>query len=108
MLGLTRSSISRPAECPACRGDVFVPMLRAYRYAGARRERAGDVAQCAACGCAVTLLRDGRVLRAAGAASAAPARADRAPGAAPGGTGRSGPGWLDPDMTDPTHDGGGL
>ena len=95
MLPWRNTTIRRPVECPSCRGDVWVPQLRAYRYAAGRREHAGDVAQCAACGCVVTLLRDGGVVRMAGARAAAARPAEARP---PGGQATGRPGELDPDM----------
>lgn len=98
--------IVRPVACPDCRCDVWVPQLRAYRYAAnAPRVAAGDVAQCARCGYVAVLLEDGSVLR---VANARPVAQPENVAPAPGGTGRSGPGWLDPDMADPTHEGGGF
>lgn len=99
--------IAAPAACPSCAGTVWVPMLKAYRYAGSAREHAGDVADCAACGCRCTLLRDGRVLRLGGArAGSGPAQAGSAAAVPTGGYGTGGPGWLDPDMvTLDTHAG---
>lgn len=90
--------IAAPAACPSCGGSVWVPMLRAYRYAGSAREHAGDVADCAACGCRCTLMRDGMVLRLGRAAQAQPPAADARAQAEPGGYGTGRPGWLDPDM----------
>ena len=90
------STIRTPAKCPSCAGDVFVPMLKAYRYAGEVREHAGTVADCAQCGLRLTLMRDGRVLR---LASPAQSRAPEPPrDAQPGGHETGRPGWLDPDM----------
>lgn len=87
--------IARPAACPACCGEVWAPALRAYRYSGAQREAAGTVADCVACGCRCTLLREGGVVRFGGRAVAGPAaRAEPLPGGH--GTGRAG--WLDDDM----------
>ena len=104
MVNPFKSHIAAPAKCPSCAGDVFVPMLKAYRYAGEVREHAGTVADCAQCGLRLTLMRDGRVLRLAQAS--APRQPD-APPAQAGGHETGRPGWLDPDMvTLPTHAGG--
>ena len=35
-----RKGIVKPAECPVCQGDVLMPSLKAYRYAG---EETGEV-----------------------------------------------------------------
>jgi hypothetical protein len=97
--------IARPASCPACGGEVWAPALKAYRYAGQVREHAGDVADCVACGCRCTLLREGGLVRFGGAR---PAAAERPEAAAPGGHGTGRAGWLDPDMVTLDTPAGGL
>ena len=58
-----RKGIVKPAECPVCQGDVLMPSLKAYRYAGEEREHVGDVCDCVACGTRVTVLFTGQVVR---------------------------------------------
>lgn len=58
-----KKPILKPAECPACGGDVLVPTLKAFRYAGSDREHVGDVCDCSACGTRVTVLFAGGVVR---------------------------------------------
>ena len=87
--------IAAPAVCPSCGGNVWLPALKAYRYAGSAREHVGDLCECATCGCRCTLLRDGGLVRLGRAPQAAQAGSA---GAQAGGHGTGGPGWLDPDM----------
>lgn len=61
--------IAKVAEC-RCGCDVFVRVLAAWRMAGPRRERVGDVCECVRCGARVTVLQDGSVVRFQGAALA--------------------------------------
>ena len=58
-----RKPIVKPAECPACGGDVLMPAMKAYRYAGVEREHVGDVCDCVGCGTRLTVLFVGGVVR---------------------------------------------
>ena len=90
-----RSVVVDVAKCPSCGSDVGVPVLKAYRQAGAQREHVGTVTDCAACGTRYTALRAGGVLRfrGAGQGAARPAEA-----ATPGGQATGGAGGFPPDM----------
>lgn len=86
------------AACPACKCDVFVRVLVAYRLAGERREVAGDVCECVQCGQRVTVLTSGGMIaygrqRAAVSSQPVPGRA-----AVPGGEATEGGGSLFGDM----------
>ena len=58
-----KKPIVKPAECPACGGDVLMPAMKAYRYAGGEREHVGDVCDCVGCGTRLTVLFVGGVVR---------------------------------------------
>lgn len=98
--------IVTPCACPSCGGSVFVPALKAYVYAAGTREHVGDVCECAACGCRVTLMHNGSVLRYRGATQQDGGMKPNVTSSRdPGGTETGRPGSLDTDLFDPTYAG---